>query len=98
MHSSCGAFGINKPCMNQNGVCTKGFPQEFSDETALPSEKYPVYRRRDDGRCIEKRGAVLDNRWVVTYNPFPAKKFKAHINVQVCTSIKSVKYLYKYTH
>ena len=41
---------------------------------------------------------VLDNRWVVPYNPYLLKKYKAHINVHVCTSIRAVKYLYKYIH
>ena len=41
---------------------------------------------------------VLDNRWVVPYNPYLARKYRAHINVHVCTSIRAVKYLYKYIH
>ena len=32
------------------------------------------------------------------YNPYLTKKYGAHINVEVCTSIKSVKYLYTYIH
>ena len=71
MHGPCGAFGANKPCMNEHGVCSKGYPQDFVEETALPADKYPVYRRRDTGRCVEKCGAILDNRWVVPYNPIP---------------------------
>ncbi|GBO22921.1 hypothetical protein AVEN_119394-1 [Araneus ventricosus] len=35
------------------------------------------------------------NRWVAPYNPWPLKKCNAHINVEVCASIKSVKYLHK---
>ena len=98
MHGPCGAFGATKPCMNDQGVCSKGFPKAFSEETSLPIDEYPVYRRRDNGRCVEKNGMVLDNRWVVPYNPYLVKKFKAHINVHVCTSIRAVKYLYKYIH
>lgn len=40
----------------------------------------------------------LDNRFVVPYNPALCLKFDAHINVEVCTSIASVKYLYKYVY
>ncbi|GBO43211.1 hypothetical protein AVEN_119477-1 [Araneus ventricosus] len=40
----------------------------------------------------------FDNRWVVPYNPWLLKKFNAHINVEVCASVKSVKYLYKYVY
>ena len=39
---------------------------------------------------------TVDNRWVVPHNLFLATKYNAHINVEVCTQINSVKYLYKY--
>ena len=89
MHGPCGALSPKKPCMNDQGVCSKGFPKDFAEETSLPSDQYPVYRRRDNGRCVEKNGMVLDNRWVVPYNPYLVRKFKAHINVHVCTSIRA---------
>jgi len=34
----------------------------------------------------------------VPYNPWLSKKYQAHINVEACMSIKSVKYLYKYVY
>lgn len=40
----------------------------------------------------------LDNRWVVPYNPTLLMQYNCHINVEVCSSIKSVKYLYKYVY
>ena len=39
---------------------------------------------------------VVDNRFVVAYNPWLTTKYDAHINVEFCSSIKAVKYLYKY--
>ncbi|GBO17978.1 hypothetical protein AVEN_230411-1 [Araneus ventricosus] len=33
-----------------------------------------------------------------TLQPLADKKIKAHINVEVCVSVKSVKYLYKYVY
>ncbi|XP_020147860.1 uncharacterized protein [Aegilops tauschii subsp. strangulata] len=41
---------------------------------------------------------MLDNRWVVPYNPYLLRMFNCHINVEVCSSIKVVKYLYKYIY
>jgi hypothetical protein len=40
----------------------------------------------------------LDNRWVVPYNPTLLRMYDCHINVEVCSSIKAVKYIYKYIH
>nr|XP_015624412.1 uncharacterized protein LOC107279989 [Oryza sativa Japonica Group] len=54
--------------------------------------------RRDDGWRVKIRGAVLDNRWVVPYNPGLLMRYNCHINVEACASIKSVKYLYKYVY
>lgn len=32
------------------------------------------------------------------YNPYLLAKFGCHINVEVCTTVKSVKYIYKYVY
>lgn len=44
------------------------------------------------------RKCTLDNRWVVPYNPYLLRMFNCHINVEVCSSIKAVKYLFKYIY
>nr|XP_051229452.1 uncharacterized protein LOC127347285 [Lolium perenne] len=61
-------------------------------------DSYPIYRRRDDGCVVKIRGAELDNRWVVPYNPFLLMRYNCHINVEACSSIKAVKYLFKYIY
>jgi hypothetical protein len=40
----------------------------------------------------------LDNRWIVPYNPYLSRKYRAHINVEVCGSVKAVKYIHKYIY
>lgn len=40
----------------------------------------------------------IDNRWVVPYSPLLCKTYKAHINVELCNSVKSIKYICKYVH
>jgi hypothetical protein len=64
---------------------------------------YPHYRRRspaDGGLTVNKykKGVlhVIDNRWIVPYNPHLLLRFNAHINVEYCASVKAVNYLYKY--
>ena len=59
---------------------------------------YPIYKREDNGRIIQVGNHDIDNRWSVPYNPYLSKKYKAHLNLEACTSIKSVKYLFKYVY
>ena len=40
----------------------------------------------------------VDNRWVVPYCPLLSRCFNAHINVESCHSIKSIKYICKYVN
>jgi hypothetical protein len=40
----------------------------------------------------------LDNRWVVPYNPYLTTKYNCHINVEICSSITAIKYLFKYVY
>jgi len=37
-------------------------------------------------------------RWVVPYNPYLSQKYNAHINVEVCATVSSIKYVYKYVY
>ena len=41
---------------------------------------------------------MVDNTWIVPYNPWLLLKYNCHINVEICCSIKSVKCLYKYVY
>ena len=97
IHGPCGHVRPNSICMDE-GVCTKGYPKEYSAHTLESVDGYPRYRRRDNGRTIKVMDVELDNRWVVPYNPWLLLKYAAHINVEACMSIKSVKYLYKYVY
>ena len=97
MHGPCGTSNPNSLCM-VDGMCSKKFPKDFAEQTFADSDGYPQYRRRNDGKFIEKNGVSLDNRYVVAYNPYLSTKYNAHINVEICSSIKSCKYLYKYVY
>ncbi|XP_073359742.1 uncharacterized protein [Aegilops tauschii subsp. strangulata] len=97
MHGPCGALNPKNVCMQDN-ECKCRYPRSFNENTAQGKDSYPVYRRRDDGSCAKVRGKMLDNRWVVPYNPYLLRMFNCHINVEVCSSIKAIKYLYKYIY
>jgi hypothetical protein len=64
----------------------------------MGKDSYPVYRRRDDGQVVEVRNARLENRWVIPFNPSLLMLYNCYINVEICLSIKAVKYLYKYIY
>ena len=96
MHGPCGTSNPNSPCM-EDGKCTKQFPKDFVEKT-FAGDGYPHYRRRNDGKSVIKNGIPLDNRYVVPYNPYLSKKYNAHINVEICSSVKTCKYLYKYVY
>ena len=101
IHGPCGQKNPKCSCM-ENGRCTKNFPKDFQKITSVDQDNnYATYRRRapeDGGRQIvcPKTGRIIDNRWVVPYNPFLSLRFNCHINVERCTSPKAAKYLYKY--
>jgi hypothetical protein len=103
IHGPCGSYNPWCRCM-ENGKCTKHFPKDFIQNTEQGLNSYPKYRRRSptDGGFtgeIRKRyggGHTVDNRWVVPYNPWLLRQFKCHINLEICSSIKAVKYILKY--
>nr|XP_049464898.1 uncharacterized protein LOC125907323 [Anopheles coluzzii] len=95
MHGPCGRSNPQAPCM-KDGVCSKWFPKQYTKETRQAEDGYPVYRRRNDGRKVVVKGVELDNRYVVPYNPWLCHKYNCHINVEICASVASIKYLHKY--
>ena len=97
MHGPCGVLDPTCACMQDN-ACSRKFPRPFVEETTFGENGAVTLRRRQDGRCTAKKGFNLDNRWVVPYNPYLSTKYNAHINVEIATSVQSVKYLYKYVY
>ncbi|XP_027171644.1 uncharacterized protein LOC113771236 [Coffea eugenioides] len=95
IHGPCGDMDRTCPCM-KDGRCKNHYPKSFCSQTTHAEDSYPQYRRRDDGRKITVRRHTLDNRWVVSYSPYLLATFDCHINVEICSTIKLVKYMYKY--
>ncbi|CAH0393878.1 unnamed protein product [Bemisia tabaci] len=98
IHGPCGAFNRNSPCM-VDGSCSKRYPRQFADQTQTGDDGYPLYRRRSPekgGYTVKIRGIDVDNRWVVPFSPVLSRLFEAHVNVEICNSVKSIKYICKY--
>jgi hypothetical protein len=100
LHGPCGLLNTAASCMKRsNGkYCDRRYPREFCNETSLNDDGYPLYRRRDSGIVVEKHGFIFTNKHVVPYNLYLLQKYNCHINVEIATSITSVKYLYKYVY
>lgn len=80
--------------------CKSHYPKPFEEETRFDEEAFPMYRRLDNGRGYvdQRTGFRYTNRWVVPHNRWLTKKYKAHINVEIASTLSSVKYLFKYIH
>ena len=96
LHGPCGADNPNAPCMDGN-TCTKGYPKEFIQNTMCNADGYPLYRRRQ-GPTHRAQNRIFDNRNIVPYNKFLSYKYDCHINVEICSSIRAVKYIFKYIY
>ncbi|KAH9087601.1 hypothetical protein Ae201684P_021049 [Aphanomyces euteiches] len=90
--TTCMIHKCSDRCL-ENGKCKKNFPKAYCDETSIGSDGYPLYRRR---RSSAERPSEYTNQYVIPYCPTLRAMFDCHINVEACTSISAVKYLYKY--
>ena len=81
--------------------CKRHYPMNFSEHTYTDEKGKTHYRRRSPthgGFTHDFHGRVIDNRCVVPYNPYLLLRYKCHMNVEICASIKACKYLYKYVY
>jgi hypothetical protein len=97
VHGPCGEYNRFSPCM-QDGHCSKYYPKDFNEFTTMDVDGYPLYRRRNDGRSYKVGRHILDNRWIVPYNPYLSARFDCHINVECVATLRSIKYPFKYIH
>jgi hypothetical protein len=100
IHGPCDKV-FKYPCREKSKTtpkCDKRYPQDFCESTNNGVDGYPNYRRRNNGQTFRLKHWDIDNRWVVPHNLYLAAKYDAHINVEVCTSITAVKYLFKYVY
>ncbi|GBM14408.1 hypothetical protein AVEN_246576-1 [Araneus ventricosus] len=87
----------------KDGRFSKKYPRQLIKETQIGDDGKYRRRRPEDSGCTAKisfRGKEIeiDNRWVVPYSPLLCKMFHAHVNVEYCKSVMSIKYICKYSH
>nr|XP_043615266.1 uncharacterized protein LOC122587219 [Erigeron canadensis] len=96
LHGPCGHLNTKSPCMQgEPKACRFHYPRQFTEHTVQGEDSYPVYQRRKNGIKVKKGKHEYDNRWVVPYNPTLLMMFNCHMNIEIYSSIKSVKYVYK---
>lgn len=68
-------------------------PERFREETVENIEGYHAYKKRNNCKTILIGNYHVDNRNLVPFN-FLLKRYQAHINFEVCPSVKSIKYIF----
>ncbi|XP_027166339.1 uncharacterized protein LOC113766336 [Coffea eugenioides] len=79
-------------------MCRNRYPKDYVEHTTHSEDGYPHYWRRQNNRSVRVRNHYLDNRWVVPYTPYLLALIDCHLNVEICSNVKLVKYLYKYVY
>ena len=72
-------------------------PESLTSAVRVSSQ----YRRRapgDGGQQVEHGGRTISNEWVVPYSPYLSLRYECHINVEVCSSVDGVKYVFMYVY
>ncbi|GBN26054.1 hypothetical protein AVEN_122813-1 [Araneus ventricosus] len=99
VHGPCGSINPHSPFIT-DGICTKQYPRPFLKETQTGQGGNLLYRHRssEDGGVtanisFRRLEVSVDNTW---YCPLLTKNLNAHINVEYCNSVKSIKYVCKY--
>ena len=68
----------------------------------MKDDGYPEYTQPDNGCTIQKvvnnNAEVYTNEQVVSHSWELIVEFDSHINLKVCPSIKSIKYVHKYIY
>ncbi|XP_074351924.1 uncharacterized protein LOC141691078 [Apium graveolens] len=90
MHEPCDKDLYTSPCMVK-GKCMRHFPKRFNGDTYFDDCGFPVYRRRNTGRVINKKGINLDNQFGHdTATMLLKKKSNKSGNEQTARSVKNL--------
>ena len=109
LHIPCGSVNPGPPCFQKKkGKCDHNFSQQYCAVSSFSEpDGSQIYRRRTPSE-VGASGLVrlrLNKRWVgyeyaskyiVPHNLWLLKSFGCHINSEICSSIKVIKYLLWY--
>ena len=84
---------------NLLATCSNQFPKPWQAATVIQDDGYPLYQRSHNGNIyLGKNGYIYTNQQVVPYNLYLSLRYQAHINVEVCASVKAIEYIDKYIY
>ena len=90
IHGPYGKQNMGSPCINKNTQnVLKIFAKILITKHLIDQDIH--YK----GKHFNK---VVDNRFVVPYNSYLLLKFNSHINVEICSTVQYIKYLFKYCY
>ncbi|KAI5708509.1 hypothetical protein M8J77_024181 [Diaphorina citri] len=101
IHGPCGTdYRTDFLCWDsQKGYCTKFFPKPASPTTHVDERGFVQYRRDYGNKGLvsaRNRNIEVHDGWVVPYNPALLLKYEAHINLELASTRRVIKYLFKY--
>lgn len=101
IHGPCGTdHRTDLPCWDkQKKKCNKFFPKEECPTTHIDDRGYVRFRRSYDNKTyIYYRGRRVEihDGWVVPYCAALLLKYGAHINLEIASTRRVIKYLFKY--
>ena len=74
----------------------KRYPYPFCTKNVQGKDSYPIYCKRNGNHQVLVHSATLDYHWFMSYNLYLLTWYNCHLNVEICSNIKAIKYLYKF--
>lgn len=84
-------------CHNSSHFCSKDFPKIPVEETFIDTENN-VHTKRSSKIQVQYKNTFVSDCDVISYNPYLLKRFNCHINIELCRSDATPKYLFKYVY
>ncbi|XP_054282185.1 uncharacterized protein LOC128999618 [Macrosteles quadrilineatus] len=101
IHGPCGTdHRTDFPCWDTaKGSCSKFFPKPPCESTHVDERGFVKYQRDygNEGSITSRNKSIpVHDGWVVPYNSALLLKYEAHINLEVASTRRVIKYLFKY--
>ena len=100
VHGPCHALNRTSPCMKDENTqkISKGICYVYRPGSRRLSQVLKEITCRWRTHCKDQDAQGIDNQWIVPYNPWLLRQMNCHVNIKLCMSIKSIKYVFKYVN